>query len=343
MKNVKILAALLIFAVTPLVAQDFGALDQAVNDGNCDLVLSILESSGSDASKMEERVLDAAGNLVMASNYDLAMELTETVLLFNMDNSRAQEMYTSIEKAKKDKIREEKEALIVAEQKKAELKAQRMADYKVSVKEYYRSLAKVSYRNFPLEAGLIPLSFNLSSTDFAEESSAMRYGFGAEFKASFVHPGIRLDLGLDYIYQPVILSGQGEKSDLNMRAAVTSPVFPIPFSVSAAYKSRWVTSDASLYKVLSFPAIGIGLDGFEILPDFSMTAFLDFDLCSSAADSMIDFALGGEVSFKYVFRVKPLIGIYLAEKNRFDIFVIDSSSESYLDAALSVGIILNER
>lgn len=342
MKNIKIIAIFLM-SFTPLFAQDFTLLDKAVSEGDCDKVLSLLDSQTGDTSSFEERILDKAESLVMQSDYDLAMELTETVLLFNMDNQRAQEMYTSIEQAKKDKIKEEKEALIAEEQKKAELKAQKLADYRLSVKEYYRTLSKVSYRNFPLEAGLTLASAGFASSDFAFSETALRYGFGGELKASFVHPGIRFDFDFDYVYSPLQFTGEGNKREFNMRTSVTSPVFPIPFALSAGYKKRVLTGDSSLYDSLAFPVIGAGLSGFEIIPDFLMTAFVDLDLSSFAADSMIDFALGGELSLKYIFRLKPLVGIYVEERNRFDFFVLDSASESYFDAALSVGVILNER
>ncbi|MBO6177374.1 MAG: hypothetical protein J6O39_07520 [Treponema sp.] len=344
MKKISSIFLLSVISAFSVFAQDFSELDSALKAEDSSRVLSILENAGSHSDEFEQRVLDAAAELVMKGNVDLAADYTETVLLFDMDNKKAQEMYTAIEKARKDKIKEQQEAAVVAEKKKVEEKARRLQEYKFSVAEYYRSLKKVSYRNFPVEIGLIPLAFDYEASSFTETDSFLRYGFGGEVKAAFVHPGIKFDLNLDYIHSPVMLaSGEGTKGEFNLRAAVTSPVFPVPLSLSAGYRNRTVKSNASLYKSISGPLIGIGVNDFELMPDFFLTAFFDLDLASSMSDSMQDFAFGAEVDFKYIFRIKPMLGIYVAEKNRFNAFFIGHESESYLDCLFSAGIVLNGR
>lgn len=336
--------SILVFSAT-LFATDLSPLKKAVSENNTSIINSLLEEASSeDLPQYEAYILEQAKTLIMKGNYEAASSLTETVLMFDFDNKEAQNLYTSIEKAKKDKIKEAEEKKAHEAAKKAEADQKKKEQAEADEAAYIKSLEGLSLANFPLSVSLTPLAFNIATSSYAENSPNFRYGLGFGIKTGYLTPEFKINLRTDYDFYPTALAGTGTYSNLNLRTTFSSSKWKLPLCGGIGYK-RFTTSDAtSLYTALGGAYITAGIDDIIVRELIELSGFFDWNLCSFTADSLIDFSCGAEIRLRYKHLIpNTKYKFYVENSDAFDVFIIDGKSEFYLNPKFSVGVILNGR
>lgn len=118
-----------------LAGQAFGddadpkaAIEAALLAGDAAAVGAILSEAPAElAPELESLSLEAARNAVRAGKLDTASSIAEAVLLFNLDNSEAQDLYTSVEEARRLKAAQEEKKRQEAEAARAKAEAEAAA------------------------------------------------------------------------------------------------------------------------------------------------------------------------------------------------------------------------
>jgi hypothetical protein len=108
-------------------------MTSALASGTIESVASVLmEAPAEQTPSLEEIILRAARDAVRAGKLDRALALAETVLLFNLDNIEAQDLYNSIEETRRTLAEQEARKLKEAADAKAKADAEAAAKAKAA-------------------------------------------------------------------------------------------------------------------------------------------------------------------------------------------------------------------
>ncbi len=119
------LSVFFISLMIPLFAQSVSSeFSTAVENKDLDRIETLLlDASSGDSVVMENALLNEAKKAVLSNDYDYASALAELVLLKNLDNEQAQNMYVSIEELKRQKA-----AADEAKRRDEQVKLQKLAE-----------------------------------------------------------------------------------------------------------------------------------------------------------------------------------------------------------------------
>lgn len=345
MKKILSIVILSFFVIPHIWAVNLTDLMKCVSEKDQSGIEAILENANkTDLSEYESYLISQAKEKILKGEYDEAALLTEAVLSVDFENKTAQDLYTSIEKAKKDKVKEKKEKEAFEAKKKKEEKAKISADKAAEEDAYWKKIEKFSFANFPMTVGLAPVAFDIQTSDLTDNSPNSRYGLGFDIGAGYISPNLKLNVKLEYLNFPVKMDGKGDYSTLNLRGSISASRTKIPIALTAGYKNRKASSKTSLYTDLGGMFIGAGLDQIQLTDFLDMNAFIDWNLCSFTADSMIKLSAGAEHSIRFKQPIKnTILKWYIESRTKFDIWKIQSHYETCTDTALSAGIMINGR
>jgi len=345
------------------------SIDDALASKNKDAVKTILESSNEENLKeVESKIITDIKKAVNEDDLDYAYDLADLILMYDFDNKEAQKLYTSIEKAKKNKAeqiarqqeeerrkKEEEEKRIKAEEEKRRMEEYYALKEKDEVEaakakdDYIESVSSIGWKNFPMEFGFSPLAFDISSSSFANQyndssSVNFRYGLGVSYDLSFIHPYVVVDLLVDYQFYVWPVAGAGMKSDLLGRVGVGLPGFSEYFRLTLGYKAMDLISseNIALYTHVKSPTLGCGVDKIKLGKDVYMGCYIDWDLITLDANSTIDLAGGIDLILKYdlPFTVKN-IKFFISNETKFDFIRVSNQSEWSINTIFNFGAKLN--
>lgn len=366
MKKYTMLLALLFFSSVVIFAEGTDELKSALNKKDTAKVQLLLESaSNEDANKYEAEILDKAKKAVSNDDLDYASTLSEIVLLYDFDNSEAQKLFNSIEKAKKAKA--ETEARKKAEEKKKQEEEQRRKEFEEQQRqleefkqqkkqeeqkknEYIESVSTISFKNFPMSYSL-NLPLEISKSSFADEFNKTsnvytRFGFGLNANVGFNHPYVNVNMHLTYNFLPIQANEAGTKSDFRSRFTVGLPSFSKWFKLSLGINTYSIFNDnnAVLYNTLTSPTIGIGIENLTFNNNFSFSFFTDMNFITFDENSEINYAWDMEAILRYTLPVTIFKNgkLYLENTTSYTSLIVSKQSEWFLDTQFSFGVSLNE-
>lgn len=357
MKKKVFLSALILFAAT-LFAQSSENLLKALKDKNVDEVRTILEdSTEQDAPLYEELILEDSKKAVKKDDLDYAYKLAEVVLMYNFDNKTAQDLFTSIEKAKKSK------AEIAAKEAEKERQRQEEAEKQRQIEEYQaqkqkekeakeeheKAVSTISKENFPILVGLSPLSFDFTKSEINDEytnsnSLEVKYGAGLHANAGFVHPYLLANLHINYDFEFLSFSGNGMKSDLETRFTVGTPIISSYVRLSLGYDViNYINANKSVVLTdIYSPTLGFGIEEVKLGKSITLNAFADFNTIAFISNK-INLAFDADVTVRYDLPFNFFNkNIYVENNTVFNAFQISQKWEYSLDTRFVVGVYLNE-
>lgn len=357
MKKKVFLSALILFAAT-VFAQTSEDLLKALKEKNVDAVRMVLEdSSEEDAPLFEELILEDSKKAVKKDDLDYAYKLAEVVLMYDFDNKTAQNLFTSIEKAKKSKAEmaakeaeKERQRQEEAERQRQieEFQAQKQKEQEAK-EEHEKAVSTISKGNFPILIGLSPLSFDFTSSEIAAEKTGKKdveskYGAGLFTNVGFVHPYLLANLHLNYNFQFFSFAGNGMKSDLETRFTVATPIISDVVRLSLGYNCiNYINSnDTVVLTDINAGTLGVGIEDVKFGENFTLAAFVDFNTIAFMSDK-INLAFDGDVTFRYdlpwsVFNKK----LYAENNTVFNAFQISQKWEYSIATRFIVGVYLND-
>jgi hypothetical protein len=259
---------IMVFAIsmTFIGAQDSVAeLDAAIARSDYDMIDLLLQTAASDlATRYELKIVEAAKAALFANRLDDASRLAEIVLLFNLDNITAQDIYTGVEDAKRQQAElDERKRLAEAEavEQQRLLELQRRRDAQIAL---FRE-------NLSFFAAVTPLGVQGVYSQFAEKYAAsqrqtyapqLAYGTGLELTGRFRIPQLLLAVGVSLDWLPPLNDSAGAL-DWSAGLHLGFPRFTGPLVAHFAYvQSRLVDpvrDPVLLYHTLAGPVIGLGL------------------------------------------------------------------------------------
>ena len=314
-------------------------LTAAINAGNTDAMLDVLmQAPEAVRASLEAQALQMAKTSIKEGNLEKATKIVEAILLFNLDNLEAQELYTSIdetrrtmaeqaEKKKKeeaaareaaDKARRDEEARKAAlkaeeDKRKAEDEKRKAEEAKKLEEEaFLRSVRVVGPDNFSFMASIVPGNGCLWGSGFADtytgdQSLNLAYGVAARAEVRFWHPYIVILAEGSYAYSPFPIMGDDRLGSTQARLSIGTPVLGAPLYLSAGYHGHTVTEtadtpDSMLFTALASPTIGLGIRNAVLFERLEASVLLEW-LPISVTDQLIDFAAAAKLDLRlYVVR-----------------------------------------
>jgi hypothetical protein len=357
--------ALCLAAAACIPAYSDERLTAAFAAKDTDAVLAVLNAAAGDEDKkaLEADVLREARSLVFSGDLDTASRYSETVLMFDFENSDAQDLYLSIEDQKKAALalEERKKAdaaeaekkLLAEEENKRVLQAQeeqRLREEKAQndEKRFVESVKVVGGHNFSAAAFVSPVaSVLLYASDFAKEYSdssgvntALRFpgGAEAEFNHPYVHAAVNARAGMT-----VLPFGDAARlSDWSAWASIGTPLIGFPLCVAGGVTGySFGETTTMLVNDAMSPTVGLSLDHLRIgsKVDVSANAFW---LAGSANFDYIESMFAGELAVrvklaqfgKFRLSVTPAVSGTLAASG--------DRSEWIVNPSIYAGVIYNE-
>jgi len=276
----------------------------ALKNQDTNKVSELLELSNTETSPvLEALILKNAKEAVLRNDLDWAAKIAEIVLLHNLDNIEAQDMFTAIEDAKrsklaleerKRKLAEEAEAKALEEKLKfeAEVKASEtseaieIAQQEEDIKQaeaakveaqrkaqeaaYLKSVREVTIKNFSGLIDVSPASILVGGSAFADAFSASqsintKYGFMSLLEARFLHPYVGAGLSFSYEIDPIGFGSLDIRNSLSARACVGTPLTILPVYVSFGYRQfSYASNLGGEANSVLFTALGSPTLGFGI-------------------------------------------------------------------------------
>jgi|GEM_PF-3268160 len=317
-----LLVLIALFMAAAAVAQTTELpLRQAIAESDYESVNLLLQTSLPDESAaFEEIITEAARQALFANDFDKASRLAEIVLLFNLDNITAQDIYTGVEDARRQQAAlEERKQLAEVE----ELERQRLAEQQRRRDEVRELFA----RNLSYSIGLAPAGGSLAVSDFVRTLSEYNreeyqpgYGYGIGLAAGlrFQLPELRLRLDADLFWHPPLLI---ERWRLDWQASLYlgAPRFTGLLALHLGYQQlrllESTTQPVLLYHTVSTPLLGLGIDHWWLSEKLALSAIVDWKLVS-ATDPVLDLAMQGLLGLRM-----PLIR-FAGYRNLFVDFLI---------------------
>lgn len=357
MKKRIILSALILF-VSVLFAQTSEDLLKALKEKNVDTVRTILEdSSEEEAPLFEELILEDSKRAVKKDDLDYAYQLAEVVLMYDFDNKTAQDLFTSIEKAKKSK------AEIAAKEAEKERKRQEEAEKQRQIEEYQaqkqkeeeqkieheKAVSTITKNNFPILVGVSPLSFDFTKSEVADEYTGkeqleVKYGLGLHGNVGFEHPYLMANAHLNYNFNFLSFAENGMKSDLETRLTVGTPIISDYVRLSLGYNCiNYINANKSVVlKDVYAGTLGFGVENVKLPKNLTLSAFADFNTVAFTSNKVnlafdVDFTLRYDLPWS-IFNKK----LYAENNTVFNALQISQKWECSLDTRFIVGVYLND-
>jgi hypothetical protein len=364
-RNLSLFAALILSAAA-LAAETASedSLGTALKAKDIDGVKTALSALGPGTPELqaaEQRVLGAARDATLGGDYDYALALANAILLTDLDNTEAQDLYTSIEESKRSKaeLEAKQQAAAQAEQKKKDDDAKAQAAAEAAERErqqkeaFIASVRVIGLKNFSLALEASPAGLTLYGSPFADAywgSSGARwlYGFSGGAEARFTHPYVSAALRARYEYSPMALGTADERQDFRATASVGTGLLGIPLFITGGYqnysyfKADGTTADTVLFTALSGPTLGFGVEHLAMGPNLDLSLGAEW-LTAGIEDAAVSFSFQAELSARY--KLKPLFGFlrpYLGVDLAYAGVVAASQIESAGSASLTLGALLNE-
>ncbi|GAB6089051.1 hypothetical protein JCM12856_06440 [Spirochaeta dissipatitropha] len=166
------------------------SLQNAISRKDTGTVLDyLIDAEAHESLVIEEQILSAAREYVRAGELAYARELAGTVLLYNIDNQSAADLYIAIEEAERQaEIRQQQEAL---ERDQARLRQQ-----EEDLIEYRAGLQQIRSEHFRFQAVLGPLHYNYYRPDGITEKGTL--GSHGSLAFRFQHPLISVGTRVFY-------------------------------------------------------------------------------------------------------------------------------------------------
>jgi hypothetical protein len=346
-------------------------LQSALQKNDVELVkndLAAFTPGTPEMAEAEAAVLKAARAATLDGKFDLALGLAEAVLLADLDNAEAQDLYTSIEEAKQNQLALEAKQRAAAEeahqQQEAEAKAKAEAEAKrqeaqkaekerQAKEAFIQSVRVIGLKNFSGTAELSPALFSLYSSPFADaysgnESPRSLCGFSAGAGARFTHPYVTAAIRAHYEYSPLAFGEADQRQAFWARVSVGTPILGIPLCISGGYQSfSFFGSDGSEADTVMFtsvrgPTIGLGIEEWRVTPAIDLSLDAEW-LGAALADSIIDFAFQAELAARYKFPiVKNLFRPFVGADITFVGMLTGGEMESSCGLSVTVGALFNE-
>lgn len=341
-----------------LFAETSEDLLKAFKEKKVDEVQSILlESDDENSSLYEDLILEESKKAVKKDDLDYAYQLAEIVLMYDFDNQKAQDLFTSIEKAKKSKAEvAAKEAEKERKRLEEEKKLKEIEEYKAlqqqkedERKAHEKAVSTITKKNFPIELGLSPLSLDFSKSELRDDYEGkstidFKYGAGVYSNVGFTHPYLLANLHVNYNFEFLSFGGKGMKSDLESRLTLGSPIVSDFVRLSFGYDCiNYLQSDNSVVLTDVYGAkLGFGLENLRFGQNFAITAFFDLNTVAFTSDK-INMAFDVDFSCRYdlpwnVFSKK----LYVENNTVFNAFQISQKWEYSIDTRLVLGVYLND-
>lgn len=344
---------------TFLFAQSTDDLLSALKEKQIDTVQSLLEDcEDENEAVFEEMILEESRKAVKKDDLDYAYDLANIVLMYDFDNLEAQDLFTSIERAKKSKAelaaqeaekekkrQEEEEQRRQVEEYQAQ--KQKEADDKL---EYEKAVSTVSMENFPFSVGFAPASMEFLNSEIANiykntTKTEMKYGLGVQTNFGFNHPFLFLKGKVSYDFYLVSFAENGMKSDLKSRVGIGSPIISDYVCLSVGY--NWFnylkSNDSVLVQKIHSPTVGFGIDNLKFGDSVLVSLYTDVNTILFSQKTNIDFAFAEDFTIRYDLPVKLADKtIYLENNTIFSANVIYSKWEYTVNTSLILGVKINE-
>ena len=374
MKSYMLIFLIAVVLVSTAFADEITArIDQAAAAENTDELKAIMDEESIKESypEIENYLVGKAKNAVIAGNYGLARKLLDLILLKNLDNIDAQDMYISLEREEREKrLAEEKkqaleEARLAEERRKKEeekrlLEEQRLKEENEKLKVITQKMEEEKLNPPPPVIVEVPaenpFSFygELGAADFIMYRSGFFSDVYGKDKTSFRY-GISLggtvlynkddfSAGFDLYAESFFLKIAPESASVfSWKAALYASVlsFPLPLYLRLGWTQTSynypddVGEDMYITSLFS-PLLGIGLKDLEITEKIDLSALFDFYIISFMT-SYFDGAFDTGIGIKYDLPDYKKYDLYL-RGNIAGTFVLgDSKMENNLKLQIIAG------
>ncbi|MBN1648078.1 MAG: hypothetical protein JW874_08600 [Spirochaetales bacterium] len=355
---------------------DLGArIGALVKDRQLDAIDDLLMGLESDESRAfaEKYILDKAREFVLASDLDYAQALAEIVLLFNLDNAEAQNLYAGIENAQREKVelaekqrlaeeekkRREEEAKRLEAEKKAEdarlAEEKRLGEEKAAEKEAYeKAVSEVGLQNLSGFFSVSPAYFAIQQSGFYDiiagsETVHSGYGLQGAGYLRFSHPYIEITLNLLYDHLFVSFNDGDLLDTFSITGIISTPLLHFPLALRAGFAGMFFTSadggagTTTLFTAWNSLAVGIGLENLKIGKSIALNAGVDLYTFFLSED-LVDLAMGAEISAVIrLFSFGKKLDFVLYPLVRASLVSSDSTLEWTLNPSLAAGVIINDQ
>lgn len=246
-------------------------IDQFIENNNfSELENYLLDLEIESTSEIENFLFLRSQQALDSQKLPLAKKILELILLLNMDNFEAQELYLNIDKAIKEK--EELERIAKEEklkqkiEEKAKEEKEKQLDKKIEKEE---AIAYFGPRNIKLMLDIAPLDMMFNSSQFSKDLNT-QYGIAVSTSLYYVHP--YFGFGIDGLYDGGYLSISGEKNIYTFYrafAAIRIPRIPVPLYLTGGIAGLDLkfddntASNVSIEELIS-PIAGLKLRNIEI-------------------------------------------------------------------------------
>jgi hypothetical protein len=342
------------------IGDEILSLISAGDTGGLEIFLDSLADAG-EKTFAENFIIEQAKQSVLEGNLDLALALTEAVLLFNLDNTAAQNLYASIEQAKREKEElEEQERQAELERQQQEEELARIEEEKAAEeqkaaeeKEYEDAVSNVTLDNFSLAVNLSPVSFLLYGSGFADLLSGQttlnsNYGLGVNGRITFTHPYVAFNLNFfcSVFFVPFVSEDLLTEGDFVL--SVSSPLIGFPVYLRAGYygyefggpEGQAVSS--VLFQGISSPVLGAGIENLKLTGSLGFSFYADILTLFFTHDS-VDFAVNLGTSFPVrIFRINDKMSFAVTPSASGTLLVSDGRIEWLSSISVSAGVVINE-
>lgn len=359
MKKKLLLLFVLAFS-TYIFAQSTDDLLEALKAKQIDTVQSLLEdSTDEDSEVFESLILEESRKAVKKDDLDYAYDLANIVLMYDFDNVEAQDLFTSIERAKKSKAEvaakeaeKEKKRQEEEEQRRQieEFQAQKQKEQEEKI-EFEKAVTTVSLDNFPLSIGFVPVSMEFLNSEIANTYKGsnkfeMKYGLGLHANFGFNHPFLFIRGKANYDFYVASFAKNGMKSDLKTRFAIGSPIISDFVCLSVGYNwAKYIDSNNSvLIQSINSPTIGFGIDNLKFGDDLLISLYTDINTIIFNPKAHIDFAFSEDLTIRYDLPIKiaEKNTLYIENNTLFTANVISAEWEYAINTSIVVGVKINE-
>lgn len=350
MKSKKcILIILTIVLVTPCVYA--GNLQNAIDEKDLGMVLDyLLDADPEDSPAIEEQILEAARNAVRAGDLGYARELAGTVLLFNIDNASAAELYLAIEEAERQtEFRRQNEEL--------EREQNRLREQEAARIEYRESLSQIRSDHFRFRATLGPLHYlYYRPGDTTEQGTIGSHG---SLSFRFQHPLISIGTSFFYDYSYYSFSNYIHGRDAGIHLWLGAPLwigtalsegnafFILPLHLRFGLRQT-VFTEASETKSPHFPVIGsllvpvagLYIDQLQVNSFMSFSAGIDWlPLGTFNPDGVLRDSIAWDSGLDiHLFSIRPGLSLHLQPSIRGIFIVSTQATEWSVKPGLALGV-----
>lgn len=297
-------------------AEDFtNALSPLLQNGDIVQVSNYLSKNtgNADYPAIEKYLIEESRQRILKNDYVFTEHLLQTLLIFNLDNTDAQDLYSSIVKINRErKAAAEEETRKKNEEgsRKKKIEQEILKEEKLLKKE--DQITNIGLDNFRFGLEFSPLDLcgyqsALYHDLYGTNRNHLKYGLSGAAWIYFIHPFLNFGLDGSVQYWFVDLTDvSGDFLSYKINTAVNFPDMKLPvyFRLGIAsfnYQFREQAKPDDIY-VLYFlsPTIGAAFRDLYFSPNFSLNVTLDYYLASpfvSPLNSIFD--AGVKIGYDY--------------------------------------------